>query len=1153
MALAFICGVALLFVGVLLVEGGFGSEEPALRPAGLLRWLVTGNWTAKFGALLLTIGTGALLRYLMLNVQLPPADKLMAGVVITAILGVSSGVLAVHSRRRAISLALAGAALAVAYLTAYSAYGYFNYVASVQALGMLFLVASAATVVAIVRRALSIAVLGMVGAYIAPAFALHIGDPISVYGYYVAASTLTLIMIGLRGWRPLIHLSFLFTLAGAVFFAWTRNFYTPDHYAQMQPLLLILVAQHLAMPLVEGIWPSAPAVRNSWVRHFDEAYFLLLPLTASVLTVLIVPSIAREGALGLSGLAVLWLVAAGIQHVRFGQGALRYLAVAALLLMTAGLIAANDVPVLLIAALMMCALIIVSGRLELTEGSVVLVAVVALVAAACYTLRALFGSFVGAPLLNVSALENLVLGAALLAAGRELQRRRQFLAAIFFCYGATWSVAALLRELLRLQFVHIGSIGYLAALAGILIYIAVAKWRSQGPGPYSLGIFGVGLFATGLASAADFPASFLIPLMLGGQILFSLLALQADRAKEEPESAGAIARSALPVLMVPWAIAFNRHLATPSDDVIWTFLVSSALWASLQAQWLLPRARVWPNWLSPVGFLLVGVLLFYETLIHIERAPWAVAFELIALVYLAETARFLVSSENRDGTIFGYVAVAAAAAVSAAMLLRFIGPPGTLTILALNHMLWPAFVSLLWVAIGATLTWLSTRNRSRTLWSLGAALLVAAAAKLILLDFGSLGQIGNIVAMMAAGGVFLLVAWLAPFPPRPAHEPAHEPTPHTPHPGPAPAAGATRSAASAAPAVPGRVSTSASPRASAPNQDDAGTSRGWIWILVIVIAILAYGRWVQHDRARESPAVLVVPARARVLSVQAPVSMRNTAGIAAGGDVPRTQESGGEDVCRQFAAQIPEDYLVYAVGTVRHFGRRSAQMNPQLPTTSESPTIHVHINDGEKNVILALSTAAPTSWNIELPGAGRVVGVILSGNRHSEVTGLSRSVPVLHAAAEDHAQCGFFRVEPGMPQDADLFINRLVAHSLDGTFIASGDRVSLGGEAAVADIPVRSVPQVRSMQAVPPTAPASAYVLSALYMSSRNGHSLNVTGEVRSQCDGQVNCQVSCGNQLAGDPDFGTPKQCEIEYKCDMRSTHVLHVREGGRVMLSCP
>jgi uncharacterized membrane protein len=55
-------------------------------------------------------------------------------------------------------------------------------------------------------------------------------------------------------------------------------------------------------------------------------------------------------------------------------------------------------------------------------------------------------------------------------------------------------------------------------------------------------------------------------------------------------------------------------------------------------------------------------------------------------------------------------------------------------------------------AIGAGLTWLSTRQRSRMLWSLGALLMLAGALKLILFDFGSLGQIANIAAMMAAGG-----------------------------------------------------------------------------------------------------------------------------------------------------------------------------------------------------------------------------------------------------------------------------------------------------------------------------------------------------------------------------------------------------------------
>jgi uncharacterized membrane protein len=768
MALAFMCAVAVLFAALLIVEGGFASMGPTLRPAGLLKWLMAGNWTAKLGALLLSIGSGALLRYLMLHVQVPAADKLLTGVAVTGILGIASGALAAHSRRRAISLALGGAALGVAYLTAYSAYGYFNYLASAQALGLLFLVANVGTVLAIVRRALSIAVLAMVGAYIAPAFALHAPDASSVYGYYVAATSVTLIMVWLRGWRPLIHLSFLFTLGGAVFFAWTQAFYTPDHYSQMQPLLVALVALHLAMPLVEGAWPTARRMDGLWVRRFDEGYFLLLPVTAALLTLLIAPRISREGVLGLCALALLWLAAAAIQYKKLRQGALRYFLIAALLLATAGLLAAIDIPVLLIAGLAMCALIIAGERLELSEASIVVVAVIALGSCACHTLRSLFAPVTGIPLLNLPAAENLLLAAALFWAGRVLQRRGTLLPAVFFTYGAAWLAIVLLRELLRLHFTHLSELAYLVLLSALAISCVVAKWRPEAAGAYPLAAFGVGLLATGFTSASQFPASFLIPLMLAGQILYSLLALRTDSTQPDHESTGAIARSALPLLLWPWASAFDHHLAAPANDVVWTLLVCSALCASLQARWV-SQTRIWPNWLSPIGFLLFGSVLFHETLLHIEPSAWAVAFELVALIYLVESARFLASHRNPEAHIFGYFSVAAVATVSAAMLLRLIGPPGTLTILDLNNMLWPAFVSLLWAAIGGVLTWLSTRKRSRTLWSLGAILLIAAAAKLILLDFGSLGQIGNIVAMMAAGGIFLLVAWLAPFPPR--HEP----------------------------------------------------------------------------------------------------------------------------------------------------------------------------------------------------------------------------------------------------------------------------------------------------------------------------------------------------------------------------------------------
>ncbi len=761
MAWIFILSVALLFVLVLVWERQPGADE-ALRPAGLLRWLLSGNWAAKLGALLLTIGSGALLRYLMLNLTYPPSLKILTGAALSALFGGVGAMLAARPARRALSLALTGVSLAVAYLSAYSAYGFFHFVADPQALGLLFMVASIATVIAITRRSVSLAVLAMAGAYLAPAFALHSSDPVPVYGYYAAASLVTLFMVWLRGWRPLIHLSFLFTLAGALFFAWTQKFYTPDLYDQMQPLLLLLVAIHLAMPLVES------------KRRIDLAYMVALPLVAATLTLVLAPRIGHEGALGLVGLAALWLIATCWEAWRAGAATVRYLAVALVLLLAAGLLAVTDVPVFLIAAVVSCLVLSASQRLKLDRGAEWLIVGAALTASSCYVVQAAFAPVSGTILLNRHFAEHLLLAAALLAATVSLQRRGHVLAPIFGVYCGTWLLLTLARELLRLHYLHGAELLYLLFLLGTAGCSVLSRVHQRAPNRVAIAIFGLGLLVSGFASATRYPGVFLLPLLLAGQLLFSLLALACDRRDGDDEAAGAVARSALPLIALPWALALSRHWSTVNDDVILTLLAASALCASLQAQWLVRKSRVWPNWLSPLGFTLFGIALFQETLFHIERDPWAVAFELTTLVYLVETARFLWAGRHRDAAYFGYIAIAAVATVSAAMLLRMIGPPGTLTILDLNRMLLPAFVSLLWAAIGAVLTYLSTRKPSRMLWSLGAVLMVAAAVKLILFDFGSLGQIANILAMMAAGGVFLLVAWLAPFPPKadPAPAPA---------------------------------------------------------------------------------------------------------------------------------------------------------------------------------------------------------------------------------------------------------------------------------------------------------------------------------------------------------------------------------------------
>src|SRR6185503_12032313 len=154
-ALIFLLVMAAVFASILALEGG--DEHFERRPAGLLTWIASGNWPAKIGGGLIIIGVGALLRYAALNFDVPASLKLGVGIAAAALLGIGAQMLAGNPKRRAISLALGGAAFGVAYLTAYSAFAIFGYLPNLQGLGLLAITAVAAGVFAVTRSSLSLA------------------------------------------------------------------------------------------------------------------------------------------------------------------------------------------------------------------------------------------------------------------------------------------------------------------------------------------------------------------------------------------------------------------------------------------------------------------------------------------------------------------------------------------------------------------------------------------------------------------------------------------------------------------------------------------------------------------------------------------------------------------------------------------------------------------------------------------------------------------------------------------------------------------------------------------------------------------------------------------------------------------------------------
>jgi uncharacterized membrane protein len=747
--LAFLALLAVIFAVILAIEADGEHGARLQRPAGLLTWLSRGNWPAKIGAALLIIGIGALLRYAALHIEIAPPLKLAAGLGLAFALGLASMFVPQGSARRAVSLALGGAAFGVAYLTAYSAFALFDYLSNPTGLALLGLTSVAAGVYAVTRSALSLALLSMIGAYLAPAFAVGDPGPKVVYGYYIGASVLTLVMVSLRGWRPLIHLSFLFTLAGGAFFAWTAGYYTPEHADVMLPMLLALSAVHVAMPIVERGSPS-PA---SWLERLDLLYMLALPAVAALLAYVIAPD---RGALSntLVALGAIWALAALALRFTGRAGAALHAVIAGVLVVLGAAARFQDLPWdLLMLALSVGALAIAAWRLSPVGKLHGLLAGLALMFGALHVLNSLFDG---------ELVERLIGAALLIAAGVICRRIRQSLDTTLLAAGIVWALIAIGIELIRWDLASFALVLHWAMLlVGMSLWIPGRRVRFADRNSSLLCLL---ILLTGALSAwsasetAAWVTLVVAPLVLIG------MALRPAIAEGDSTAERLFAALMAPVAAAVWAFGIRRHADIDALQFVFTIAALAAV-ATLLAGSLVPKERA--AWLDSAGDIfgvVFAAVLGCATLLVIARNPWAITLEVACLAGLA-LVTWVRHVRQRPFTLATAACMVGLALVLQANLLRVLGPPGTMNVADVVRLEWSAVISLLWAMAGMGLTLWSRKVGSRTMWVGGAALLVASAAKLLLVDFGSLGQLSNILAVIAAGVVFLLVGWLAPMPP----------------------------------------------------------------------------------------------------------------------------------------------------------------------------------------------------------------------------------------------------------------------------------------------------------------------------------------------------------------------------------------------------
>lgn len=236
--------------------------------SSLVRWFMQGNPLAKLGILLLFLGLSFLLRYTVEHSLFPLELRLVAAALFAIVL-LALGWLLRH-KQPIYALILQGGATGALYLTVFGAFRLWQMLPMTLAFALLVAICAASVGLAILQKALSLAMLASLGGYLAPLLlSTGGGSHVALFSFYLLLSVGILAISIWQHWRELNLLGLLFTFGvGGV---WGLEGYRPEYYLSCQLFLiantiifgvlsvaLSLRAQEKGKQIIDGVLLFAP-------------------------------------------------------------------------------------------------------------------------------------------------------------------------------------------------------------------------------------------------------------------------------------------------------------------------------------------------------------------------------------------------------------------------------------------------------------------------------------------------------------------------------------------------------------------------------------------------------------------------------------------------------------------------------------------------------------------------------------------------------------------------------------------------------------------------------------------------------------------------------------------------------------------------------
>jgi len=210
-------------------------------------WFTDGNTFVRVGIVILFVGVAFLLN-LAIDRGYIPIELRLAAVAAVAVALLAQG-WRLQATRNAYALLIQGGAIGLLYLTIFAGYNLYHLIPSTLAFILLVLIAALAAALAVLQNALSLALFGSIGGFLAPILTSSgTNNYIGLFSFYAVLNTGIFAIAWFKTWRVLNLVGFAFTFSIGAF--WGVSSYKPENFATAEPFLILFFLFYVGIAIL---------------------------------------------------------------------------------------------------------------------------------------------------------------------------------------------------------------------------------------------------------------------------------------------------------------------------------------------------------------------------------------------------------------------------------------------------------------------------------------------------------------------------------------------------------------------------------------------------------------------------------------------------------------------------------------------------------------------------------------------------------------------------------------------------------------------------------------------------------------------------------------------------------------------------------------